>query len=190
MVNLNFKNIFEIKLFKIVEILIGDFIIIVWISFRSFKPWSTIFNFGNECLSNRNLIIGLHKNTTWLDIIVLFKINKYLRLEVCTYDDEVNSECLIAKKILNLNQWYHIAYRIDGNKGSIFLNGDLVANGTQLRINHKTSNNYICRNCILNNDIDAFIYSVKIIQYAPSNKMIMFDYSHSFGNKSIRDNDV
>lgn len=112
--NLNFKNIFEIKLFKIVEILIGDFIIIVWISFRSFKPWSTIFNFGNECLSNR---------------------------------------------VLNY-------------------------------INHKTSNNYICRNCILNNDIDAFIYSVKIIQYAPSNKMIMFDYSHSFGNKSIRDNDV
>ncbi len=91
-----------------------DFIIIVWISFRSFKPWSTIFNFGNECLSNR---------------------------------------------VLN-------------------------------NINHKTSNNYICRNCILNNDIDAFIYSVKIIQYAPSNKMIMFDYSHSFGNKSIRDNDV
>ena len=80
----------------------------------------------------------------------------------------------------NLNQWYYMAFTLNGNVGSIYLNGVLSSSAILSPINSMIrSMNYIGRDSYGDTKINAVYDEIKIYQGAMSAAAIQSDYTNS-----------
>jgi len=146
----------------------GDFTLITWIYLMSFQINSRIIDFGNENYSD-NIMLALGASTGLLKA----QLN---------YNSTTGSQIITGSTILNLNQWYHIAYTLGGTSHSIYVNGIQKVTGTTVYVprNVNRSINYIG----WSNDV--VIDNLKIYQKGFSADQVMSDYTASLNGISFK----
>ena len=141
----------------------GDFTVTAWIYLKSYRSWSRIFDFGNGGPS---------------DNVVLSTVEKMYAL---TFHGSNNIPYLTSSHVINLNQWYFVAYDLSGTTGYIYVDGIQVATGTLLVPNNiQRTSNYIGKNNWPTRPIaDAIYDEIKIFQGALTSTDIMNEYQTS-----------
>jgi len=129
----------------------GDFTVTAWIYLKSFQPNSRLFDFGNGAPSD-NVLSSVFSSI-------------YYHL----YQSETGSNGVTSQEIINLNQWYYMAFVLSGTTGYIYVNGSQVASGASLVPNNivRTSN-YIGKSNWGNPNADAIYDEIKIYKGALS----------------------
>ena len=91
----------------------GDFTVTAWINIKSYQSHSRIFDFGNG--KNINSIFFYMYSTT---------------SQIAAYIIDPNAGSIATTPIISLNQWYFVAFVLNGTTGYIYVNGNLVGSGT------------------------------------------------------------
>lgn len=140
----------------------GDFSLIAWINLKSYQSFSRIIDFGNAAAID-NVVLTMYSNTSQLMGVTF----------VSTSETRIFSPGLIQ-----LNQWYHVAFALSGTNGSIYLNGVPVANATLVSPNNLTRNlNYVGRSNSGNPYPNAVYDDLRIYQGSLSAAQILNDYT-------------
>jgi len=137
----------------------------VWIYLKSYQYYSRIFDFGNGPCSDN---VGL----------AMFETSSQIYGLTCQNSSK-SFKSLKAQSIINLNQWYFVAFVLSGTSGYIYVNGSLITNGTLFAPNNIIrTNNYIGKsNRITDSNADAIYDEIKIYQGALSSSAIMNEYN-------------
>ena len=142
-----------------------------WIKIRFPRPYHRLFDFGNGRAVD-NVAFGFHiSNQPYFGVC---------RANVC-------AEHIVSNRSLTLNQWTHVAYSIDKNFGSIYLNGNLTAktpnNGEYTPRFIARFYNYFGRsNWPEDQDADADIDEVKIFFKSLSVDQIKYEMTNEIYN--------
>jgi hypothetical protein len=146
----------------------GNFTFSAWIYLRSYQYWARIFDFGN----------GSPSENVYLSII---DTNSKLEGYIWRLSSESRLDTL---PIINLNEWYFIAFVLKDSTGSIYVNGNQVAIGTLLiPISVIRKSNYIGKNNWQGYpNADAIYDEIKIYQIALTSSQIMNEYLISSNN--------
>jgi hypothetical protein len=147
----------------------GDFTFTAWIYLKTNRPWSTIIDFGNgEAIDNI--------------VFTMFDLTYQLRANI--YKQSSSSKPIQASSIMSLNKWYFISFVLNGTTGFIYINGNLVINGTlQTPNNILRKSNYIGK-CNWPNvsNADAIYDEFKMYKGTFSSNDIMNEYKISSNN--------
>jgi hypothetical protein len=129
----------------------------VWIYLKSYQFQSRIFDFGNGPDSDN---VGLS----------MFDTSSQMFGFTVSY--------FTTQPIINLNQWYFVAFVFSGTTSYIYVNGSQIANGTlQAPNNTIRTSNYIGKsNWKTDSNADAIYDDMKIYQGALSSVAIMNEY--------------
>ena len=146
----------------------GDFTFSAWIYLRSYQYWARIFDFGNGS-PNENVYLSIIDTKSKLEGYI-WRLSSDSRLDTLP--------------IINLNEWYFIAFVLKYSTGSIYVNGNQVAIGTLLiPINVTRTSNYIGKNNWQGYpNADAIYDEIKIYQIALTSIQIMNEYLISSNN--------
>ena len=127
----------------------GDFTISVWIRLNKIGNWARIIDFGNGSALN-NIVLASCNGITSQPVLVL-------------YDSFGISKRVAAASFLEIGNWTHIAFTLNGTIGKMFING-IFNSQSQFFItnNIKRESNYVGRsnwagNENLNADLDDLI---------------------------------
>ena len=136
----------------------------VWIYLKSYQSYSRIFDFGNGQNSDN---VGLAMFGTSSQIFGF------------TNQNSSKSSFITTSSIINLNQWYFIAFVLSDNTGYIYVNGNQIASVTLVVPNDIVrTRNYIGKsNWEKNSNADAIYDEIKIYQGALSSSSIMNEYN-------------
>lgn len=107
----------------------GDFSVTIWAKILGYTTWSRFFEISDGTTRDRVLFV-LCRSTTGL---IGFWINNN------------GVERAVTPSILpSLNKWYHFAFTINGSNGTIYLNGNMIANAMMIppRANIRTFNHF------------------------------------------------
>ena len=149
----------------------GDFSITAWIYLKSYQMWSKIFYFGNG-KTDDSVIFEMYMKTPQIDLTVY-------QLSLGTNLFALNSS------IIELNQWYHVAAILKGTKGYIYVNGQLVINGTsKIPRNITRTTNCVGKTCSEDNtrNANAIYDELKIYNSALTSDQVINDYNTSLTN--------
>jgi hypothetical protein len=148
----------------------GNFTMMAWIYLKTYQFWTRIFDFGNGPVSD-NIYLSMIETTS--------------NMQACIY--EGSSYALInPPSVINLNNWYFISFVLSRTTGYIYVNGNLVANGTLNIPNNITrTSNYIGKSNWDAPSADAIYDEFKIYQVALSSDDIMNEYLISSNNGKI-----
>jgi len=139
----------------------GDFTFTAWIYLKSYQLNSRIFEFGNG-QPNDNVALSMSRLTN--------------RMYVFTFIGPSISQ-FEASAIINLNEWYFVAFVLSGTTGYIYVNGNQVTTGTlYVPINIIRRNNNIGKSNWNEPNADAIYDELKIYQGALSSADIMNEY--------------
>ena len=112
----------------------GDFTVTAWVNFNSLQRWQRIFDFGNALTMPK---------APALDNVFFALAYRTLNLVIDTVNGSNKLEYRVSSEI-NLNQWYHVTYVLQGNTGTVYVNGTNVGSGPQNTPRNVTRNyNYI-----------------------------------------------
>lgn len=144
----------------------GDFTVLAWIKLNSYQNWQRIIDFGSSNTSTDNLndrvTFCFYKKTGKLDI----NIGDYAK----TPNYETPTE-------LQLNEWYHVAYALEGFTGTIYVNGVNVISGEQSSPDSLIrSYSYVGKSFGNDPYADATYDEIKIYNEALRSSDIMKDY--------------
>ena len=111
-----------------------DFTILTKVLVKSNNAWQRIFDFGNSVSMN----------------MFLTPISGYNDMRFCITTDGAEAEQqLIYNTPLSLNTWHSIIVRLKGNQGTLFLDGEKVAENSSMDVDPimfgPTSNNWLGR---------------------------------------------
>lgn len=110
----------------------GDFTVSCWVRKTANNSWSRLFDFGNG-QANNNVFTAITNATTGNPASRIYQGN--------TNVGQVNSSTILA-----LNQWQLLTYTWTANTGTLYINGNMVAQGTQQApLNVVRNINYIGR---------------------------------------------
>jgi hypothetical protein len=153
----------------------GDFTVTAWIHLKSYRYFSSIIEFSNGIYSDN------------VDLL-MYKSDPYLSAYVYQGSSEKYFEASLSPIIINLNQWYFVAYVLSGKTGYIYVNGNQIANGTlNIPNNVIRKYNYIGGTIwTFNSNADAIYDEIKIYNLALSSSIIMDQYSISSNNSNLR----
>lgn len=146
----------------------GDFTVTAWIFLNAHSPVQVIFDFGNGPDSDNNifLIKDAASSGGLLRSFVNYNSTNYF----------ISTPIVMP----NLNQWYHVAFTLSRNIGSIYVNGILILSSPLSLIRSVTrSTNYIGRDSYGDIQINAIYDDLKIYQGALSTAAIQNDYAVS-----------
>jgi len=147
----------------------GDFTFTAWIYLKSYQYYSRIFDFGNGILSD-NVALSMNGTTSKM-LAFIFQGSNLLQTTLSTSPPEIN-----------LNQWYFVAFVLNGTKSYIYVNGSQVGNGTShVPNNIQRTRNYIGKSNWdgIDANADAIYDEIKIYQVALSSADIMNEYQIS-----------
>ncbi len=143
----------------------GDFTVIAWVNFKSFQPLSRIIDFGNDI---DNIIFCLSARTPFL--FGRTGLNVSTNLETKSFN-------------LNLNQWYHVAFVLNGTTGSIYVDGKQDVTGPlEAATNVLREINYIGKSTHGKANTDAVYDDLKIFNGTLTAADILNDYINSTNN--------
>ena len=110
----------------------GDFTIEGWVFVRSYNSWSRLIDFADGPNTN-NVYLALSYGSTGYPTMGVFTNNN-------------GTPILEAGTQLPTNQWVHLAATLNDTNGTIYINGNPVANGPlNVAPNVVRTNNYIGR---------------------------------------------
>lgn len=113
---------------------LNDFTMAAWVRFNSLSNWTRIFDFGNNTTTNMFLT---PRNS----------VNGRVRFAITT--SGASGEQRIDGVTLTTGAWYHIAVTLNGNIGTLYVNGVPVGTNTAMTLRPSspgvTVNNYIGR---------------------------------------------
>ena len=145
----------------------NNFTITIWINLKSNQTWTTIIDFGNGRQQN-NILLGFFYNS--LNCFVFNAEHKRL---------------LNVKKI-NLHEWYHISFVVNGTKGHLYLNGVEFAHSVFMlpALGTLRSKNFIGKSNWedIPNNSNFLIDELKIFNGALSSDKIIDDYRNHVEN--------
>ena len=144
----------------------GDFTVTAWINIKSYQSYSRIFEFGNGKSTN-NIILNMYATTSQIE----------------AYFADPNVQYFLTKQIINLNQWYFVAFVLNGTTGYIYVNGNQVGSNTlyvPTQINR--TQNFIGKSRYGDPNPIAIYDEIQIYQGAISSNDIMKKYNSSSNN--------
>ena len=140
----------------------GDFTVIVWFQMKSIQTWSRIFEFGIGALME-TICLAFNADTTQL-IGLTFSGSSYSSIQATS---------------IQLNQWYHVAFVLNGTTGYIYLNGVQSVSGTLIKPNSVSrSTNFIGKSNNGDSNVDGIFDDFRIYQGAMSAAAILTDYTN------------
>jgi len=149
----------------------GDFTLTAWIYLKSYQSWARIIDFANGQYSD-NVVLTMFGETSQISGFI-FKGS--------------NSSSIATSIVINLNQWYFVAFVLNSTTGYICVNGNQVANGTLYVPNNITrTSNYIGKSNMANPNADAIYDEIQIYRGGLSLKEIMKKYIVSSNNGIYR----
>ena len=148
---------------------LGDFTVSFWGSLISYTKWSRIICFTNWV------------NNNWYDLIG-FGLTSYDDNSPTLFLYNGNIQTQIQSNIqIDLNNWYHFAFTLEGSKASMYINGKMVANGlSNIARNVSRSNNYFGGSPYPNEKFYATIDSIKFYRRCLSLSEILNESDQSF----------
>ena len=97
----------------------GDFTLTAWVFVNAATWWIRLFDFGNQIGPGR----------VYSDVLSFYLTIDYdLTPGFVTWP---HSNHLKSSVLINLNQWYHVAFSLKGTLGSVYINGLLTDQKTQ-----------------------------------------------------------
>lgn len=137
-----------------------DFTITAWIQLYSYQPNLKIIDFSNN--GTDRVAFGLDETGYQLQSDIHY-LNSNFTLK--------------ASLSLNLNNWLYIAYVLQGLTGSIYVNGQLVANGSQnIPRSVIRTTNFIGKNILDNTNSSATFDDIRIYKGALRPVQILNNY--------------
>ncbi|WP_405156658.1 family 43 glycosylhydrolase [Paenibacillus sp. FSL K6-0108] len=97
-----------------------DFTFSAWVNWSGGGAWQRIFDFGNGL--TRHMFLTPVQHTGALQF---------------TIHDQGRDQSLIAAEPLPSNQWVHVAVTLQGDTGTLYVNGKVVASSTEITFNPK-----------------------------------------------------
>ncbi|MDN4603515.1 family 43 glycosylhydrolase [Paenibacillus sp. F6_3S_P_1C] len=97
-----------------------DFTFSAWVNWSGGGAWQRIFDFGNGL--TRHMFLTPAQHTGALQF---------------TIHDQGRDQSLIAAEPLPSNQWVHVAVILQGDTGTLYVNGKAVASSTEITFNPK-----------------------------------------------------
>jgi len=148
----------------------GDFTVIAWVNFKSFQLYSRIIDFGNIRADKDNIIFSLNA------------IRPFLFGKTTNEKNTSNLETKFFK--LNLNQWYHVAFVLNGTTGSIYVDGKQDVTGPLEAARNVTRKiNYIGKSQYIDHPNTNAVYDdLKIFNGTLTAADILNDYINSSNN--------
>ena len=106
----------------------GDFSFSIWIKLNSFNQYVRVFDFG--CI-----------------IMTVFGNDNSDKQVLIIMSDGTRVAYLFASSVkIQLGLWYHVVYVLQGDNGSVYINGALSSSGQQMKTSYGLrTNNYIAR---------------------------------------------
>ena len=142
----------------------GDLTIIAWIRMKSIQSNSRIIDFGNGPSMN-NVLFTIY-STNFLPIGEIFS---------GSFKSSVQ-----ASSLIRLDQWYHVAFVLNGTTGFVYINGVQQVNKTLNQPkNMIRSSNYIGKSNSQDPNANAVYDDLKIYFGAMSAADILNDYNTS-----------
>ena len=146
----------------------GDFTITAWINLKSLQQYSRIIDFGNGAPSD-NVLLAMDSTGS-----ILYQ-------GICQ-----GTSCIALTSSLSfsLNQWYHVAFVLNGTIGYIYSNGIQVSTGTLNLPNiiNRTSNYIGKSNSGSNPNAYAIYDDLRIYQGAMTAAQVLSDYISTSNN--------
>jgi hypothetical protein len=144
----------------------GNFSAVGWIYVRSYPSWSRMFDFGNGPGSN-DVLVAVTEGGNGLPV----------------YSTVGSDNIVSTSQVTPLNQWTQLAVTQSGSIGSLYVNGVVVASGTNIPIASVTrDNNYIGRsNYPSDSYLDGEISQLRMYNRALSSSEILADYNTMMG---------
>ena len=152
---------------SVVSSFFHDFTVIVWLYLKkSYQNNLSIIWFAN---SNGNSLVDT----------IFLGIGSPGCLQISIQINASIGKSVNTGSLIQLNQWYHVAYVLNGTVGYIYLNGSLAATGTLFV--PKSVNRYY-NQIGSNSSVDQTYDDLKIYQGALSATQILNDYAVSSNN--------
>ena len=153
----------------------GDFTVTAWIYLKSYKYFSSILEFSNG-MNSDNIDLLMYESTSYLSAYV-YKGSSSQYFETSS-----------SSIVINLNQWYFVAFVLNSTTGYIYVNGNQIANGTLYVPNNIIrTKNYIGGTSwyLTDYNADAIYDEIKIYNRVLSSSIIKDQYSISSDNSKI-----
>ncbi|PYY26385.1 LamG-like jellyroll fold domain-containing protein [Paenibacillus illinoisensis] len=97
-----------------------DFTFSAWVNWDGGGAWQRIFDFGNGLTRHMFLTPSQHNGALQF-----------------TIHDQGRDQSLIATEALPSNQWVHVAVTLQGDTGTLYVNGKAVASSSEITFNPK-----------------------------------------------------
>ena len=144
----------------------GDFTVTAWINIKSYQSHSRIFDFGNGKNIN-SILFNMYFTTSQIVVNIIDRSEQYF----------------VTTPIINLNQWYFVAFVLNGTTGYIYVNGNLVGSGTLSVPSHiNRTSNFIGKSNWGDPNAIAIYDEIQIYQGAISSNDLMKKYNSSSNN--------
>jgi hypothetical protein len=145
----------------------GDFTITAWINVKSLGTYFRILDFGNGQY-NDNVLLGFFENSA--------RIYGEILIGQATVGSRVIAP---TTSVINLNEWYHVAFTVIGTQGTLYINGiKAIDAAVKAPSNIIRKSNFIGKSNWPDQNANAIYDDIKIYKGGMSADKVLEDYNN------------